>query len=142
MYEGIKKHSTGWGKLKRVLQYLRKPLDMPIILDADNMVNLVVYMDAGHAVHDDIRSRTGGAMPFGTDIIMCKSTKQMMNTNILTESEVVGASDYMPDFVCVEIFLKHQGIIFKTIEFFPRQSECYETREKLLGIVWFRFQTN
>ena len=49
---------------------------------------------------------------------MCKSTKQKLNIRSLTESEVVGASEYIPGVVWAEIFLKRQGIILEANELF------------------------
>ena len=40
---------------------------------------------------------------------MTKSTKQKLNTKSTTESEVVGASDYMPDTIWLLRFLEGQG---------------------------------
>ena len=40
---------------------------------------------------------------------MCKSTKQKLNTNSSTEAEVVGASDYLPNTIWIQIFLSEQG---------------------------------
>ena len=67
-------------------------------------------MDAAYDVHDE-------AMSFGTGVIVCKSTKQKLNTNSSTESEVVGSITYTPGVVWEEICLKHQGIILETSEF-------------------------
>ena len=40
---------------------------------------------------------------------MPKSTKQKMNTKSTTESEIVGASDYLPDTIWLLRFLEEQG---------------------------------
>ena len=48
-------------------------------------------------------------MSFGTGAIVCKSAKQRLNTKSSTESEMVGASDYLPNTVWVKMFLDAQG---------------------------------
>ena len=48
-------------------------------------------------------------MSFGTGGIICKSSKQKINTKSLTEAELVGASDYLPNAIWVKIFLMAQG---------------------------------
>ena len=106
-----------WVKLKRVLQYVKGTLDMPRILGADSMLRLSTWVDASYAVHDDMRSHTGGCMSFGTGALMPKSTKQKLNTKSTTESEVVGASDYLPNVIWSTLFLKHQGIVLESSEF-------------------------
>ena len=90
---------------------------MQIILGAGSMLNLMTQVDATYAVYGDVRSHKGGAMSFGTGVIMCKSDRQKLNTNILTKLEVVGASNYIPGVVWEEILLKYQGVILETIIF-------------------------
>ena len=77
---------------------------MPIILGAGSILNIMVWVDAVDAFHDDMRRQTGGAILFGPGVIMRKSAKQKLNTNILMDSEVVGVRDYIPDVVRTEIF--------------------------------------
>ena len=57
----------------------------------------MVRVDAAYAVHNNMRSHTGGTASFGTGVIMCKSTKQKLDTKSLIELEVAGASNYIPD---------------------------------------------
>jgi hypothetical protein len=56
-----------------------------------------------------MRSHTGGAMSFGRGGILCKSTKQKLNTKSSTEAEFVGASDYLPNTIWIKNFLEAQG---------------------------------
>ena len=44
-------------------------------------------------------------------------SKQKLNTKSTTECEVVGASDYIPNIIWSELFLKHQGIILQSSMF-------------------------
>ena len=68
------------------------------------------YVDAAYAVHDDMRSHTGGVIGFGgKGILMAKTTKQKLNTESSTEAEVVGASDFLPWTIWIKRFLEHQG---------------------------------
>ena len=106
-----------WEKLKRVLRYIQGTIDMPRIIGADSMLNLVTWVDASYAVHNDIMSHTGGCMSFGTGALMPKSSKQKLNTKSTTECEVVGANDYIPNVIWLELFLKHQGIILQSSMF-------------------------
>ena len=61
-------------------------------------------MDAAYAVHNDMKSHTGGAMSFGHSVFGTKSTKQKLNTQSSTEAEVVGVSDYLPGNIWTENF--------------------------------------
>ena len=48
-------------------------------------------------------------MSFGTGALVCKSSKQKLNTKSSTEAELVGASDYLPHTIWVKMFLGAQG---------------------------------
>ena len=52
-------------------------------------------MDASYGAHEDMRGHTGGLMSFGSGIIHHKSSKQRLNSKSSTESELIGASDYI-----------------------------------------------
>jgi len=64
-----------WKKLIRLLQYFNGTLDMPLILGADSLTKSKSWFDAAYAVHDDMKSHTGGATSVGRGAIVCKSTK-------------------------------------------------------------------
>ena len=48
-------------------------------------------------------------MSLGLGGIVCKSTKQKLNTKSSTEAELVGVSDYLPNTMWVKMFLEAQG---------------------------------
>ena len=48
-------------------------------------------------------------MSFGTSALVCKSSKQKLNTKSSTEAELVGASDYLPNTIWAKMFLDAQG---------------------------------
>jgi KUP system potassium uptake protein len=82
---------------------------MPLILGADSLAELKLWVDAAYAVHDDMKSHTGGATSLGRGAIMCKATKQKLNTKSSTEAEGVGSSDYLPNTIWARMFLAKQG---------------------------------
>jgi hypothetical protein len=96
-------------KLKRVLEYINETMDLEYTLGADDLEKIRTWVDASYAVHPDMKSHTGGVISFGTGGIVCKSTKQKLNTKSSTEAEVVGASDYLPNTIWVKMFLEAQG---------------------------------
>ena len=105
--------SEDWGKLKRVLQYLQRTLNEHLILGADSLTTLKTWVDAAYGVHHDMKSHTGGMMSLGRGAIMCKSSKQKLNTKSSTEAELVGASDYLPNTIWAKMFLAAQGYQLK-----------------------------
>jgi hypothetical protein len=96
-------------KLKRVLQYVKGTLHLKYTLGADDLRKFRSWVDAAYAVHPDMRSHTGGALSFGLGAAACKSAKQKINTKSSTESELVGASDYLPNSIWVKFFMDAQG---------------------------------
>ena len=96
-------------KLKRLLEYLYGTYDLPLILGADDIQTMYTFVDASYAVHDDMKSHTGGVITFGHGRIACKSAKQKVVSKSSTEAELVGASEYLPSTIWVQYFLQAQG---------------------------------
>ena len=59
-------------KLRRLLEYLLGTIDMGLTLGADDLGSLYTWVDALYAIHDDMRSHTGGVTSFGTGGLLCK----------------------------------------------------------------------
>ena len=69
-------------------------------------------MDASYADHEDMWGHTGGTISIGKDVrgsIISISKNQKLNTKSLTESELVGANDVMPQMIWTRYFLEVQG---------------------------------
>ena len=96
-------------KLRRVLEYINGTLDLVYTLGADDLSIFRTWVDASFAVHPDMKSHTGGVISFGTGGLLCKSSKQKLNTKSSTESELVGASDYLPNTLWAKMFMEAQG---------------------------------
>jgi hypothetical protein len=109
-------------KLRRVLEYLKGTIDDEYVLGADNMASLRSWVDAAFAVHPDMKSHTGGVISFGRGGLACKSGKQKLVTKSSTEAETVGASDYLPNALWVQMFLEAQGYSVRE-SFFEQDNE-------------------
>ena len=55
-----------------------------------------MWIYEAYALHPNMRSHTGGAIYFGTDIIHSKTFKNNMNSKSRTEAELVGRTKYLP----------------------------------------------
>ena len=77
------------------------------------MTCVTTWVNASYAVHDDMRGHTGGCITLGDGMIHYKSSKQKLNTKSLTESEVVGASKYLPFTIRCKYFIEAQGYLVK-----------------------------
>ena len=98
-----------WGKLRRVLQYLRGTLDLTLIIGADDMTKSKAWVDVSYGVHNDCRSHTGGAISWGRGVLLTKCQKQKLNVKSSTEGEIVGVSDFLPNMIWARMFLEAQG---------------------------------
>jgi hypothetical protein len=59
-----------WNKLKRILAFLKGTLDDWHHLGADDLSVLMTWVDASYAVHQDMKSHTGGGMSLGRGTLM------------------------------------------------------------------------
>ena len=100
-----------WKKLGRLLGYLRDTIKLPRIIGADRLDIISCWADASYAVHHDMKGHTGGVTSFGRGVTHTMCSKQKLNTKSSTESEIVGASDYITFLVWLSGFMKDQGIV-------------------------------
>jgi Reverse transcriptase (RNA-dependent DNA polymerase) len=96
-------------KLRRLLSYLQGTIDLTLRIGADSLSQFSTWVDASFAVHNNMRSHTGGVISFGRGGLVCKSKRQTINTKSSTEAELVGASDYLPNTLYVKLFMEAQG---------------------------------
>ena len=82
---------------------------MPLTLEAENLQLVKWWVDASFAVHDDMKSHTGGAMSLGKGVIYGTSTRQKINTKSSTEAELVGVNEVLPQVLWTRYFLEEQG---------------------------------
>ena len=78
-------------------------------LKMDDLCIVKTWVDASFAVHDDMKSHTGGLITMGRGAFYASSKKQKMNTKSSTEAELVGAGDFLPQTIWTTNFLKHMG---------------------------------
>jgi hypothetical protein len=98
-----------WKKLARVLKYLRGTVTMPLTLEASNLQVIKWWVDASYAVHDDMKSHTGGVMTMGNGVVYATSTRQKLNTRSSTEAELVSIHNVLPQVIWTRYFLQSQG---------------------------------
>ena len=98
-----------WKKLGCVLSYIKCTINDDRIIGATSLEELWNWIDSSHAVHQNMRGQTGGAMSLGVGTLHCRSTKQRINSRSSTETEVIGVSEYLPYNVWLLLFLKAQG---------------------------------
>ena len=99
--------------MKRLLQYINGTLHLTRRLSLKNISEMLIYIDASHAPNDDAKGQTGECISMGTGILHGNSTKQKINTKSSTETELVGASDYLPYALWFLYFMDQQGYSVK-----------------------------
>ena len=72
-----------WGKLRRVLRYLKRNPSLPLVFEADDISLVYWHVDASFAVHADMKSHMGGTMLIGKGSVIDTSLKQ---TKIILEA--------------------------------------------------------
>ena len=98
-----------WGKLKRVLKYLKGTMHMKLTLTVDNMNTIKWWVDASYGVHMDCKGHTGMMMSLGRGAAMSFSRGQKLNTRSSTEAELVGIDDAIPSIMWGKYFIEAQG---------------------------------
>eukprot|EP00934_Nitzschia_sp_Nitz4_P000074 Nitzschia sp. Nitz4//scaffold495_size4786//1166//4435//NITZ4_009233-RA/size4786-processed-gene-0.0-mRNA-1//-1//CDS//3329553072//74//frame0 len=99
-----------WKKLVRMMNYLQGTVDLPLRLCSDGSGNIMWWVDAAYAVHNDMKGHTGGTMSLGGGSVYSTSNKQRMVSRSSTESEVIGVYDVLPQIQWTKRFLEAQGM--------------------------------
>ena len=116
---GVDRSTTeDWGKLRRLLHYLNGTLDMVRRIGMSKGRKMETWEDASYGVHPDMKGHTDGAVSLGLGLIQHKSLKQKLNTKSSTESELVGASDFIGYSVWIKRFMTEQGYKLNDLVFY------------------------
>ena len=67
-----------WGKLRRVLNYLKETKYDKRVIGSNNILKLEKWIDSFHTVHEDIMGHKGGCMSCGVGIIHIQASKQKL----------------------------------------------------------------
>jgi hypothetical protein len=91
---------------------------MPLILSANGSGILKWWVDVSFAVHPNMRGHSRGGLSLGRGFPIVSSTKKKLNNRSSTETEIVGAEDFMPSICWTCYFMKAQGYSVKDNIFF------------------------
>jgi len=98
-----------WNKLRRLIGFLKGTIDDIRIIGATSLTEIMTYIDSAYAVHENMRSHTGGLVSFGIGAAHARSTTSKLNVKSATESELVSASEYLPYTLWFRHFMEEQG---------------------------------
>ena len=106
-----------WGKLKRVLQYLKGTRSLKLRLSVENLQCTKWLVDSSHGVHRDCRGHTGAAMTLGGGAVTSFSHKHKLNTRNSTKAEIIGVDYAMPKILSTLEPIRAQGYIQTPVAF-------------------------
>ena len=102
-----------WGKLRRILQYLKGTLYLKLRLEVTSLEESEWFVDASHGVHWDCKGQTGASLTLGKGALINASLRQKCNTKSSTESELVGVSDVISTILWSLYYVQAQGYDMK-----------------------------
>jgi hypothetical protein len=82
---------------------------MPMILSANGSGIIKWWVDASFIKHSNMRGHSGGGLSLGHVFPIVSSTKQKINTWRSTETNIVGADDFVLSICWTGYFMKAQG---------------------------------
>jgi len=97
-----------WGKVKRVLKYLKGTKSLRFRLSIDNIHCNRWFVDSSHGVWD-CKGHTGAEMTMGDGAIISFSRKHKTNAGRSTEAELIGVDDALPKILYSLEFVRAQG---------------------------------
>ena len=108
-----KSDKDDWNKLRRIIGFLKGTIDDVRVIGATSITEIMTFVDSSYAVHDNMRSHTGGLVSFGIGAAHTRSTTSKINVKSATESELVSASEYLPYTIWFKHFMEEQGYKIK-----------------------------
>jgi hypothetical protein len=100
-------------KIVHLMRYIRGTHKMPLILITNGSGILKWWVDASFAVHPNMRGHSGGGLSLGRGFPIVSSTKQNLNTQSSTETDIVDDDHFMPAICWTRYFMKTQGYAVK-----------------------------
>ena len=88
--------------------YLKGMFHMKRYLTADNLSNIVWWVDGSFGVHWDSKEHTGATMSMGKGAIVNIARKHKMNVGRSTESELVSIADMLGMIMWCKYFMEAQ----------------------------------
>jgi hypothetical protein len=82
---------------------------MPLILSANGSGIFKWWLDVSFTVHTNMRGHSRGGLSLGGGFPIVRSNKQELNTRRSTETEIMGADDFVPAIYWRQYFMNAQG---------------------------------
>jgi len=92
----------------RLMSWIQRSVEDRRIIGADDLIYMLTMTDSVHAVHEDMKGHTGGAITSKNPVL------KKMNGRSSTETEQIGTSEYLPKNIYFEMFMEGQGYKLKS----------------------------
>ena len=76
--------------------WVKESIDDKIIIVAEILTYVYTCIYAAYAAYSDMIIHTGGAISMGHEVFQKNVSVKRLNTNLSTEEELVGVSEYLP----------------------------------------------
>ena len=93
----VKKPEDDWGKLKRLLTYLKCTRHLKLTLAIESLGVIKWFMDGSHNMHWDCKGNGGTLMTLGKGTVLSYSIKIKLDKRSSTETELIAVDAYMPE---------------------------------------------
>jgi hypothetical protein len=103
-------------KVNRVLKYLHGTVDMGINFIKKDQLNIELYADASHGIHQDGKGHSGLSIMINNSPILVKSSKQKIVSLSSTESELICLSDSIIYLIGLKNFINNLGFNVNNIK--------------------------
>ncbi len=110
-----------WGKLSRVLRYLKGTKYMKLTIMVNDLSVVRWWANVSDKTHHDWKGHSGMMISFGGGSSVSKSMNQRINTKSSTESKLVALDDSLPMilwclyfmyFIEAQVYTVEQSIVF------------------------------
>jgi hypothetical protein len=98
-------NESNWIKTKRMLEFLKTTKGDVL----NNYGKITWHLDAAFGVHNDYKSHTGAVMTLGKGSFQSISTKQKVNSQRSTDTELILKDDIISKVMWTKLFMKEQG---------------------------------
>ncbi len=102
-----------WGKLRRVLKYLKGAKHMKLTLTIDDLLMIRWWVDASDRTHMDCNGHTASIISLGGGTCVSSLTKHKTNIKSSTDSELIAVDDAISMILWCLYFIEAQGYSVK-----------------------------
>ena len=118
-----------WKKLRYCMMYLKSTLHMKRYLSADNLTNLMWWVDGSYGAHRDSKGHTGAMMSMGKGAIVNVPRKHKLNVGSSTELELVSIADVLGVMMWCKYFMEAQGCTIDKNNVSRQQIDYFASQE-------------